>query len=105
MANIRRGLTVSIFLLLTVLHSAAKTAESRPLLVDKETGEPLILASITDRNGTMIALTGNDGVIPELPTNAFPVTFSYLGYKNQRVAKTENIDIEHIQSTHKCRWT
>ncbi len=99
MANIRRVMTVPIFLLLTVLLSMAKTAESRPLLVDKETGEPLVLASITDRNGTMIALTGNDGVIPELPANAFPVTFSYLGYVPLEIDSVNSENIRMVPKT------
>lgn len=93
MTHILKGLLIPMSLLLTAFFSAAKIAENRTLLIDKETEEPLVLASIIDRNGTIIALTGNDGTIPDLPTNAFPVTFSYMGYSPLEVHAVTNGNI------------
>lgn len=81
--------------LLFISPLTARSADNRPLLTDNETGEPLVVASISDKNGNVIALTGNDGTIPELPANSFPVTFSYIGYTPLEVSSLngENVGL------------
>lgn len=93
MRKVYKGLCVPVLLFFAVLLSAAKPADTPSRLVDKNSGEAITLASITDRNGTMIAQTGNDGSIPEIQATAFPVTFSLIGYEPLEVDSLGGGDI------------
>lgn len=83
--------------LLTVicLLSAAITAigSEKIHLVDNNSGERLVLASILDKNGNVVALTGSDGDIPDLSPISFPVTFTYIGYESLEVNTLPENDI------------
>lgn len=69
--NVRKILLTATFLLSTVITVMGST---KIHLVDNDTRELLILASILDKEGKVVALTGTDGEIPELSPKSFPVT-------------------------------
>lgn len=69
----KTGIVTNMFLTATFLLSTVLTAmgNTKIHLVDNNTGELLVLASILDKEGKVVALTGTDGEIPELSPKVF----------------------------------
>lgn len=88
--NIFKKTAICLLMAAGVLSPQTLCAQNR--LVD-ELGEPLPLASITDRYGNIIGLTDNDGNIPELKPGAFPVTFTYIGFEPLEVKNLSRREI------------
>lgn len=91
----KTGIVTNMFLTATFLLSTVLTAmgNTKIHLVDNNTGELLVLASILDKEGKVVALTGTDGEIPELSPKSFPVTFTYIGYEPLEITKLLDNDI------------
>ncbi len=62
-------------------------------LVDVETQTPLPWATITDRDGNVIGRTNQEGLIPEIDSCLFPVTFVCIGYEPLTVERLSGNDI------------
>lgn len=66
---------LSLFSLLSFSGNAAV------VVTDLESGLPLPKASVFDRNGVFIGMTGEDGEVPaDIPASAYPVNIRYVGY-------------------------
>lgn len=62
-------------------------------LVDAETQTPLPWATITDKYGNVIGRTNQDGMIPEISQDRFPVTFVCIGYRPITIERMSGNDI------------
>lgn len=62
-------------------------------LVDAETQTPLPWATITDKDGNVIGRTNQDGMIPEISQDRFPVTLVCIGYQPVTVESLSGKDI------------
>lgn len=82
----------TVCLLLSVI-TAQGAGVHKSYLIDSQTGDSLVLASILDRNGNLVALTENDGAIPDLLPTSFPITFSYMGYESREIATIPTSDV------------
>jgi outer membrane receptor protein involved in Fe transport len=71
--------------------ASAQTGTIAGVVVDSETGETLIGVNVVVDTLGAGAATGLDGDyrIPGVPVGAYDVTFSYLGYQQQRVTGVE----------------
>lgn len=83
--------------LTALLMAAACLCAEAARLVDAGTKAALPLASITDRTGNVVGTTDRNGVIPPIPADRYPVTFSYLGYEPLEVAAPAGSDVEMTQ--------
>lgn len=69
-------------LLLSVLFSVkALSLEAEVIVTDAETGQPLSKASIFDKNGVFIAVTEDNGKVPDnISSYFYPISVRYVGY-------------------------
>ena len=55
-------------------------------ILDKETEEPLIKASVFDKNGKLIAVTDDNGEVPaNISSSSYPLNIRYVGYNPQDI--------------------
>lgn len=62
-------------------------------LVDIDTRLPLPLASVIDQEGNLVGMTDQEGVIPTVSADCYPLTFSYLGYEPLEIRYQVNSDV------------
>ncbi|MDE6097647.1 MAG: carboxypeptidase-like regulatory domain-containing protein, partial [Muribaculaceae bacterium] len=55
------------------------------VVVDSITRIPLPNASVYDRHGVVIDMTDDNGVLPKLARNSYPITIHYLGFQEKTV--------------------
>lgn len=55
------------------------------IVVDSTTHIPLPNASIYDKDGTPIALSDNNGEVPQITRSRYPITVRYLGFNDKTV--------------------
>ena len=55
------------------------------VVVDSTTRIPLPNASVYDRHGVVIDMTDDNGVLPKLARNSYPITIHYLGFQEKTV--------------------
>ena len=68
-----------VFILL-VLMPAMMAAARNAVVVDSVTGMPLPRASVFDRKGNPIGISGNDGRMPYATADYYPLSVRYVGY-------------------------
>lgn len=54
-------------------------------LVDASTKAVMPLAAITDRSGNVVGMTDNNGEIPEISSDWYPITFNSMGYEQVEI--------------------
>lgn len=80
--NIIFALIVAAFLPLCAVAAVA--------VRDAETGSVLPKASVFDRNGAFIGVTGDDGTVPSgIPKGSYPLNIRYLGYNPVTVESSD----------------
>lgn len=88
MAQLKRMVFLAVLLaLLTIVEGSAQR------LVDNVTGTPLPMASITDCRGNVVGMTNQEGIIPSISDDRFPVTFSYIGYRSLELRQPVTDDV------------
>lgn len=76
-------------------NSNAQEGIIRGVLVDEETLEPLIGATVRIVDGTAGAITDMDGAYSiNVPSGVYSVVHSYLGYQDKRISEVEVIENE-----------
>lgn len=55
------------------------------IVVDSATHVPLPNASIYDKDGTPVGLSNNNGAVPKITRNRYPITVRYLGFNDKTV--------------------
>ncbi|MCH5247010.1 MAG: hypothetical protein J1E99_02520 [Muribaculaceae bacterium] len=95
MKNFIKTLTALTFILsFTVLTMNAKVK-----IVDNVTGEPLVKASVFDKNGKFIAITDDYGIVPSSVTvKSYPLNIRYVGYEPKEVL-SPNEEIVKLEET------
>ena len=86
-------------LLLIILASVyAEGQMANPVIADSITRQPLLSASVFDRNGKALGLSGNNGRLPYISPECYPVTVRYLGYKEKEIydRNTDTIFLSEI---------
>lgn len=68
-----------IVLILTLFKMAGQ--EQNAIVADASTHTPLPSASIFDRQGKAIGISNINGRIPYIPSDSYPITIRYLGFK------------------------
>lgn len=81
------------YFLVIILWVAMSMAGYAQRLVDIETQTPLPWATITDREGNVIGRTGQEGMVPEIAPDRFPVTFVCIGYEPLTIGRLSGQDI------------
>lgn len=88
MSQLKRKVFLAVLLaLLTIAEGSAQR------LVDNATRSPLPMASITDCRGNVVGMTNQEGVIPSISADRFPVTFSYIGYRSLELRQPVTDDV------------
>lgn len=74
------SLTAKLFLTMLLMVGALELkAETK--ITDAETGMPLPKASVFDKNGVFIAMTDENGIVPEnISSYSYPLNIRYVGY-------------------------
>lgn len=62
-------------------------------LVDASTKAVMPLAAITDRSGNVVGMTDNNGEIPEISSDWYPITFNSMGYEQVVLVKPATADV------------
>lgn len=86
-------------LLLIILASAyAEGQVANPVVADSITRQPLFSASVFDRNGKALGLSGDSGRLPYISPESYPITVRYLGYKEKEISdlNTDTIFLSEI---------
>ena len=83
----------AIRLLLTAILALWATGINAHRLVDGTTLLPLPLASVVDCHGNLVGMTDDEGEIPPVSAERYPLTFSYLGYEPQEISQLVTADI------------
>lgn len=84
---------IALIFCLSYFISLTVNAEVR--IIDKETELPLAKASVFDKNGKLIALTDDNGIVPSnITTLSYPLNIRYVGYIPMDVASPEEGDIK-----------
>jgi len=71
----------SLLVFMPVMTAAARNA----VVVDSITGKPLPRASVFDRKGNLIGISGNDGRMPYATADYYPLSVRYVGYVTSMV--------------------
>ncbi|MCB9170041.1 MAG: TonB-dependent receptor [Flavobacteriales bacterium] len=84
-SNLRKGLSVAAFLLMTAI-TWAQTGTIRGFVYDQENGEPVIFTNVYLHGTTMGAATDVNGYysISKVPPGAYTLMVTYLGYDTLR---------------------
>ena len=79
----------SLALLLVLVCALLSASAQSPYAVvaDSTTRKPLPSASVFDRKGQAIGLTGADGTMPFTDWGSYPVTVRYIGYAERNVPR------------------
>lgn len=90
-------LAVTILLIVLSMFDVAGY-ESNAVVVDATTRLPLPRASIFDKNGNAVGLSGVNGELPYISADSYPVTVRYVGFKEKSVpeADADTIFLEEI---------
>lgn len=75
-----RHITITAAISIVSALSFATHTQAATIVVDAETGHPLAKASVFDSNGTVVAICTDNGEIPYVGTDAYPITIQYIGY-------------------------
>ena len=79
-----------IFTTVSLILSSLFAINAQTVVMDKETNTPLPKASIFDNTGRFIAITTDEGMIPdEISSLSYPLVIRYLGYENAIVSSPE----------------
>lgn len=78
---------IAIAALAVSLHASAFR------LVDASTKAVMPLAAITDRSGNVVGMTDNNGEIPEISSDRYPITFNSMGYEQVVLVKPATADV------------
>ena len=85
----------SIIALFCLISFVALTTKAEVRIIDKETGEPLVKASVFDKNGKLIAVSDDDGIIPSgVSYDSYPLNIRYVGYVAQDVVSPDEGEIK-----------
>lgn len=84
--NIARQSAATIALLAAM--SAFSSVANATVVVDSLSNEPLPRASVFDCNGNMTATCSDDGTLPAVRSDKYPLTVRYLGYMPATLAHT-----------------
>lgn len=72
---------VARLLILTVIFSIFPCLKAEIKVTDNATGQALARASVFDKNGVFIAVTDEEGIVPESVTlSSYPINIRYVGY-------------------------
>ncbi|MBD5215873.1 MAG: carboxypeptidase-like regulatory domain-containing protein [Bacteroidales bacterium] len=77
----------SILILMATVLSALTSVAQRAVVADSLTRQPLANASILDRSGNPVGMTGLTGSLPYISDASFPITVRYLGYAEKTVSQ------------------
>lgn len=84
------------FCLLTVI-----TVEAEIIIKDFQSGLPLPKASIFDKNGVFIAVTDDEGIVPEnISAASYPLNIRYVGFSPLTVASPNLGVVTMVESTY-----
>lgn len=70
------------------------TSGEKITVVDAKTGNPLPKASILDRKGKVIGFCSDDGYLPDIPLDAYPISIRCIGYEPMSLEKPST---DHIK--------
>ncbi|MCH5230021.1 MAG: hypothetical protein J1F12_08535 [Muribaculaceae bacterium] len=74
-------LIISKLLIFVLLIASFFTLKAEIKVTDAKTGQPLPKASIFDKNGVFIAVTNDEGIVPQnVAASSFPINIRYVGY-------------------------
>lgn len=94
LARAVRAILLRLLAVVCMIAAAVPAADGAKIhLVDGKSGERLVLASILDKKGNVVALTDADGAIPVLSSASFPVTFTYIGYEPLELKRLPDKDV------------
>ncbi len=95
---IRISRLTTALLLIVLASSYAEGQMANPIVADSITRQPLLSASVFDRNGKALGLSGNSGRLPYISPECYPVTVRYLGYKEKEISdlNTDTIFLSEI---------
>lgn len=79
---LRTAVTITI-LILTIAEMEGQ--QHNAVVADSATHTPLPSASIFDRHGNAAGITGPRGHMPRIPSDSYPITIRYLGYRETTV--------------------
>lgn len=74
------------FLILVALPLALQARRATTVVVDSVSGAPLSKASIFDRKGNLIGVCADNGALPFIFDEVYPLTIKYMGYNAATVA-------------------
>lgn len=77
-----------------LLPLTARAASPRITAVDAASGEPMAAASVADRNGNILGVCSDTGVLPYAPDDAFPLTVRFIGYGSATVESPSQLRVE-----------
>ena len=80
----------AMFLLGALLTINILTLHAETKITDRATGQPLAKASIFDKNGVFIAVTDDEGIVPQRVSSAsYPISIRYVGYVPLKLTSPE----------------
>lgn len=74
-----------IFIILALSSFIVVGRVNKTVIADAVTHRPLPSASIFDRQGNIVGISDSRGIMPFIPSNVYPVTVRYLGFKEETV--------------------